>query len=111
VRAANSDTAIKKGRTTKVLSEITAEKKQYVKRMLAQGKPVVCIGKGGASSELLKEIERQLKKEEMVKVKILKSALAYDGAKQLASRIAEQTKAYLVEVRGHTFILYKSEKE
>ena len=90
---------------------MTTGKKQYVKRKLAQGKPAVCVGKSGASSEILKEIERRLEKKEMVKVKILKSALAHDEAEQIASRIAEQTQACLVEVRGHTFMLYKSDKK
>ncbi len=43
----------------------------------------------------------------MVKVKILKSALQKDRAKLVASKIAEKTDATLVDVRGHTFMLYK----
>jgi RNA-binding protein len=89
----------------------TGYKKKAIKRRLAQGRPTVCVGKGGASPELLKEIERQLKKEEMVKVRILKSGLANDDPKRVAARIAEQTEASLVEVRGHTFMLYKPDKK
>ena len=69
------------------------------------------IGKIGVSQELLKEIERQLEKKKTVKIKILKSALERDKAKEIASRIAEQTDALLVEVRGHTFMLYKRRKK
>jgi RNA-binding protein YhbY len=47
----------------------------------------------------------------MVKVKILKSALAADEAKQIATKIAEQTGSSLVEVRGHTFMLYRRSKK
>ena len=47
----------------------------------------------------------------MVKVKVLKSALEGNKAKEIASRIAEQTEASLVEVRGHTFMLYKRRKK
>ena len=93
------------------MSKMTVRKKRHVKRSLAQGKPTVCVGKNGASQELLKEIEKQLKKEEIVKIRILKSALVYDKAKQIASRIAEQTGASLVEVRGHTFMLHKSDEK
>ena len=39
------------------------------------------------------------------------NALEKDEAKEIASRIAEQTEACLVEVRGHTFILYKRRKK
>jgi RNA-binding protein len=61
--------------------------------------------------ELLKEIEKQLDKNEMVKVKVLKSALEENKAKEIASRIAEKTESSLVEVRGHTFMLYKRRKK
>jgi len=46
----------------------------------------------------------------MVKIKILQSALDGKEAKEIASRIAEQTEACLVEVRGHMFMLYKRRK-
>ena len=41
----------------------------------------------------------------------MKSVLAHDEARQIASRIAKQTEASLVEVRGHTFMLHKSDKK
>ncbi len=59
------------------------------------------------SQELLKEIERQLEKRDVVKIKILKSALGEVKASEIASAIAKQTEATLVEIRGHTFVLYK----
>ena len=93
------------------MSKITVAKKRHVKTALAQGRPTVCLGKNGASKDTLNEIEKQLKRKEMVKVRILKSALAHEEAKQIALKIAEQTEASLVEVRGHTFMLYKPEKK
>jgi RNA-binding protein len=95
----------------RAVSKTAAGKKRDVKRALAQGKPTVCVGKDGASVELLKEIEKQLKKEEMVKVGILKGTLVHGEAKQIATKIAEQTGASLVEVRGHTFMLYKPDRK
>jgi RNA-binding protein YhbY len=47
----------------------------------------------------------------MVKVKILKTALADVDAKHFAQKIAEQAGAALVEIRGHKFMLYKSRKK
>jgi RNA-binding protein len=93
------------------MSEITAGKKRFVKRRLSAARPTIWIGKDGASDELLKEIARQLDKNKMVKVKILKTALIEGEAKQVASRIAEKTESTLVEVRGHTFMLYKRRKK
>jgi RNA-binding protein len=93
------------------VSKPTASKKRLIKRKLSEEKPTVWVGKGGASAELLKEIDKQLAKKETVKARILKSALSEREARQVASRIADQTRASLVEARGHTFALYRPRKE
>jgi RNA-binding protein len=89
------------------MTGLTAGKRRFVMRQLGDAKPTVWIGKSGATSELVKEIALQLAKNKMVKGKILKSALSEQEAKEVAGRIAQETCATLVEVRGHTFILYK----
>ena len=89
------------------MTGLTAGKRRYVMRQLGDASPTVWIGKSGASAELLKEINKQLEKNKMVKAKILKSALSEHEAKGVAQTIAQQTFATLVELRGHTFILYK----
>jgi len=81
--------------------------KRRIKRRLSGEKPTIQIGKNGVSHKLVKEIEKQLEKKEMVKIKILQSALEGEEAREIASKIAEQTVSSLVEVRGHTFMLYK----
>lgn len=78
---------------------------------MSKANPTVWIGKSGASDEVLKEIEKQLDKNKMVKAKVLKSALGEDEIKQIACGIAEKTKASLVEVRGHTFMLFKARRK
>jgi RNA-binding protein len=93
------------------MSTITPGKKRYVKRALGEERPTVWVGKGGATPELLKEITKQLDKKKMVKVKILKTALNEAQTKQTATQIAQQTEAFLVEIRGHTFMLYKPRKK
>jgi RNA-binding protein len=85
--------------------------KRRIKRKLSGEKPTIWIGKSGISPDLINEIEKQLDKKEMVKIKILRSALKENEMRQLASRIAEQTEASLVEVRGHTLMLYKHRKK
>jgi RNA-binding protein YhbY len=47
----------------------------------------------------------------MVKARILKSALKNEDAKNVASKIAQQTSSTLIDIRGHTFILYKRRKK
>lgn len=90
---------------------ITPRMKRRIKHELSAKKPTVWIGKSGGSREVLDEIHSQLERTEMVKVKILKTALAEDSAKKIANKIAQQTASSLVEVRGHTFMLYKKKKK
>jgi RNA-binding protein len=99
------------GGENQTMSKITPGKKRYVKRQLTNAQPTILIGKNGATPELFKEIEKQLQKETMVKVKLLKTALAEGETKQIAQNIAQQTEATLVDTRGHTFMLYKPRKK
>jgi RNA-binding protein len=90
---------------------MTVGMKRRVKRRLSEENPTIWIGKSGVSEELLKEIGKQLDKKEMVKIKILSSALEGEETRQIALRISGQTEASLVEIRGHTFMLYKRRKK
>jgi len=89
---------------------ITHKMRRRIKQELSTEKPTVWIGKGGATTQLINEINSQLKRREMIKAKILKTALKEEKAKEIATKIAEQTSSTLIEVRGHTFMLYKPRK-
>jgi len=89
---------------------ITSKMKRRIKREMNVEKPTVWVGKEGATPQMLNEISRQLEKKKMVKVKMLKTALKDEDAKNTASKVAQQTESILVDVRGHTFILYKNRK-
>ena len=93
------------------MSKLAGRTKRRIKRRLCGEKPTIWIGKSGVSQEPLGEIKKQLAKKEMVKVKILRSALGETRSAEVASKIAEMTEANLVEVRGHTFMLYKRHKK
>ena len=95
----------------KNMNEITPGKKRFIKRRFGEEKPTVWIGKSGVSPEIVEEINKQLDRNKYVKCKILKSALTEQETRQITSMIASQTGATLVEVRGHTFILYKTSKK
>jgi len=84
--------------------------KRQIKRELSSEKPKIWIRKKGTSQETLAEIDRQLEGTETIKIKILKSALTDDNAKTIASKVAKQTKSTLIEIRGHTIILYRKKK-
>jgi RNA-binding protein len=86
---------------------LTPKMKQRIKSALRTERPTVHIGKEGATAQIINEVAKQLDAREMIKAKILKTALQDEEAKNIAAKIAEQTESELVEVRGHTFLLYK----
>jgi RNA-binding protein len=85
--------------------------KRHVRHKLKDEKPTVWIGKEGLTPQISNEIDTQLEKHRMLKVKILRSALQTETAKIIASEAAEQADAALVEVRGHVFILYRRHRK
>ncbi len=85
--------------------------KRHVKHVLKDENPTVWVGKEGLTMQLAGELEKQLQKNRMVKVRILPAALQGDNtAQSIATKAAEQTGAALVEVRGHVFILFRKRK-
>ncbi len=93
------------------MSKITTRMKRHVRHVLKDENPTIWIGKEGLTPQLASEVEKQLQKNKMVKIRILPSALKDATAKAVATKTAEQTDAALVEVRGHVFILYRRHKK
>ena len=90
---------------------LTPKIKRRIKSALNAEKPTVHIGKEGITAQLIDEITKQLDAREIIKVKILKTALHETEAKTLAATIAEHTESELVDIRGHTFMLFKHKKK
>ena len=79
--------------------------------MLKDEDPTIWVGKEGLTQQLTAEMEKQLQKNKMVKVRILPAALQGDNTAQtIATVAAEKTASALVEVRGHVFILFRKRK-
>jgi len=91
-------------------SEGRAFEKEKLRKLQAKSRvtdPTIWVGKDGASEELLKQVQNQLKARELVKVKIHKSALAEGETSGIAEKVAASTRSDLVEIMGHTFTVYK----
>lgn len=74
----------------------------------------VNIGKRGLAESVLSEIDRRLNDNEIVKVRILKSALAAEGIddrKKFAQFLAEKLKVDAMEIRGYTIVLYRKRRK
>jgi len=93
------------------LSKITTRMKRHVRHVLKDENPTIWVGKEGLTTQCTSEIEKQLQKNKMVKVRILPAALQNENtAQSISAKAAEQTGAALVEVRGHVFILFRKRR-
>ncbi len=74
--------------------------------------PDVIVGKNGLTPGVIREIKNRLEREEIVKVKMLRTSLDAEDLdrKTLARLIAEKAGARLMGIRGRTLILYKERK-
>ena len=93
------------------MSKITTRMKRHVRHVLKDENPTIWVGKDGLTPQLASEIEKQLQRNKMVKVRILPAAMQGEVTAQvIAANAAEQTNAALVEVRGHVFILFRKRR-
>lgn len=66
------------------------------------------VGKNGVNDATIAELDAQLKKKKLVKVRLLKTAT--EGGAQddpQAHKLAESTRSLLIEVRGHTAVFFR----
>jgi RNA-binding protein len=83
------------------------EKLYQLKAQANQISPILNIGKNGITDALIEELNKQIKANRLVKVRVLKSAEEGKDIKTIADEIAEATKSTLIEVKGRTVVLYR----
>jgi RNA-binding protein len=69
--------------------------------------PILNIGKNGVTETLIEELNKQIKANRLVKVRVLRSAEEEKDVKEIAEEIANATRSTLIEVRGRTVVLYR----
>lgn len=93
------------------MNKITTRMKRHVKHVLKDENPTIWVGKDGLTPQSISEIEKQLQRNKMVKIRILPAALVeLNTAESIAAKAAKETDSALVEVRGHVFILFRKRK-
>ena len=79
------------------------DKKEMMNRALDA--MTINIGKAGINDNVIEEIRRQLKANEIVKLKFAKN-IARDKDTYI-DEIISKTRAQLIDVRGHVAVIYK----
>jgi RNA-binding protein len=83
------------------------ERLYQLKSEANQISPILNIGKNGVTDTLIEELNKQIKANRLVKVRVLKSAEEGKDVKAIAGEIADATRSTLIEVRGRTVVLYR----
>ncbi|MBT2569117.1 ribosome assembly RNA-binding protein YhbY [Planococcus sp. ISL-110] len=84
---------------------LTTKQKSFLRSEAHHLDPIFQVGKGGVSDTMLVQIKEALEKRELVKISILQNN--EDGKDEVAKALAQGTKSELVQLIGHTVILYK----
>lgn len=88
---------------------LTGKQKRYLRSLAHHIDPIFQVGKGGVNPNLIKQIYDALEARELIKVSVLNNSL--EDTDSAAEKIVSRTKAELVQVIGHTIVLYKESKE
>ena len=78
-------------------------KKELMNRAL--NAMTINIGKAGINDNVIEEIKRQLKANEIVKLKFAKNIAR--NKDDYIDEIVSKTRAQLIDVRGHVAVIYK----
>lgn len=88
---------------------LTGKQKRYLRSMAHHLTPIFQVGKGGVNENMVKQIKEALEVRELLKVSILSNN--DDDKHDVAHALAEGADAELVQLIGHTVVLYKESKE
>lgn len=85
---------------------INKKDKKLYKKEAIQLKPNIYIGKNGMSINVLSEIKKQLKLKKLIKIKVYKQE-NISNLKNIAIELVSSCKANIINIIGHTIVLYK----
>lgn len=90
------------------MSELTAKQRKHLRGLAHALEPVVHVGRGGASDELVRQVDRALAAHELVKVRFVGSR---QEKARLVAELCARAGAAAAGVVGHVAILYRRHAE
>lgn len=93
-----------------MIKKLTGKQNRFLRGLGHGLHPFVMVGKQHLSEEVVKATEEALEKHELIKVRIQEGCLT--DRKTVATELAAETGSAVVQILGHTFLLYRpSENE
>lgn len=88
---------------------LTGKQKRFLRSLAHHLTPIFQVGKGGVNDNMIKQIADALEARELIKVSVLKNC---DEEKEVvAEQLASGAGAEIVQLIGHTIVLYKESRE
>jgi len=88
---------------------LTGKQKRYLRSLAQTMNATFRVGKEGVSENMIIGIRQGLEANEIVKVKVLDNCMA--ELNQVALDLSAGTKSDIVQIIGHTIILYRPSKK
>ncbi|ENH97591.1 RNA-binding protein YqeI [Gracilibacillus halophilus YIM-C55.5] len=88
---------------------LTGKQKRHLRAQAHHLNPIFQVGKDGVNDNMINQIAETLEKRELIKVSILQNC--FEDKQDIADELSEGTGATVVQVIGHTIVLYKESKE
>ncbi|MCO0832629.1 ribosome assembly RNA-binding protein YhbY [Fructobacillus sp. W13] len=85
--------------------QLTGKQKRYLRSEVNTMTPIFSIGKGGATTEWVEEVQKALSKRELAKVNVQQTSEW--SAKDVAKFIEENSTMTVAQVIGKTIVLYE----
>lgn len=88
---------------------LTGKQKRHLRSKAHHLNPIFQVGKGGLNENMIKQIGEALEVRELLKISILQNCEV--DKKVVAEQLATGSHAELVQLIGHTVVLYKESIE
>ncbi len=88
---------------------LSTKQKVYLRSLAQTERPVFQIGKDSLSDNLIEAVSNYLKKNELVKISVLKNN--GDDLEEIAFDLGRLTKSEVVQIIGRQIVLYRPAKE
>ncbi|KIL53403.1 RNA-binding protein [Jeotgalibacillus alimentarius] len=88
---------------------LTGKQKRFLRAEAHNLSPIFQVGKGGVNENMIKQISEALEVRELIKISILQNC--EEDKDEVAAALSKGAKAELVQVIGHTIVLYKESRE
>ncbi|MDF2680655.1 MAG: RNA-binding protein [Brevibacillus sp.] len=88
---------------------LTGKQKRFLRAEAHHLAPIFQVGKGGVNENMITQIKEALEVRELIKVAILQNN--NDDKHEVAEDLAAGAGAELVQLIGHTVVLYKESRE